>query len=51
MLYRATLALLFCSWWSVLSADPVDDFILNEMKERRIPGLAVAVLKEGIILK
>jgi len=51
MLHRATLALLFCSWWPVLWADPVDDFVLKEMNERLIPGLAVAVLKDGIVLK
>ena len=36
---------------SSVRADEVDDFIKAEMKKLRLPGLAVAVVKEGKIVK
>ena len=32
-------------------ADKVDDYIVSEMKNRRIPGLALAVVKNGEVIK
>ena len=32
-------------------ADKVDDYITSEMKNRRIPGLALAVIKNGEVIK
>ena len=32
-------------------ADPTDDFIRAEMKKQRIPGLALAVVKDGVVVK
>ena len=34
-----------------LRADPVDEYVAQEMKKQHIPGLALAVLKEGKIAK
>ncbi len=32
-------------------AEPVDDFVKSEMEKRRIPGLSIAVMKNGEIIK
>jgi CubicO group peptidase (beta-lactamase class C family) len=32
-------------------ADPVDDFVKKQMEERKIPGLSIAVMKNGEIIK
>lgn len=32
-------------------ADPTDDFIRAEMKRQNIPGLALAVVKDGVVVK
>jgi D-alanyl-D-alanine carboxypeptidase len=32
-------------------ADPTDDFIRREMQKQRIPGLALAVVKDGVVVK
>jgi D-alanyl-D-alanine carboxypeptidase len=32
-------------------ADPTDDFIRAEMKKQRIPGLALAIVKDGVVVK
>ncbi|MFQ5817227.1 MAG: serine hydrolase, partial [Terriglobia bacterium] len=32
-------------------ADKVDDYITSEMQKRRIPGLALAVVKNGEVIK
>lgn len=32
-------------------ADPVDEFVLSRMKERNIPGAAIAVIKNGQVIK
>lgn len=33
------------------SADEVDRYVLEEMQKRRIPGLALAVVKDGVVVK
>lgn len=33
------------------AADPIDDFLSAEMKSRRIPGAALAVVREGELIK
>ena len=41
-------------WMSAVAAahaDPADDFIRSEMKRQNIPGLAVAVVREGKVIK
>ena len=35
----------------VAQADPTDDFIEAEMRRQRIPGLSLAVLRDGEIIK
>ena len=35
----------------IVFADPVDDFVKQEMEKRKIPGLSIAVMKDGAILK
>lgn len=32
-------------------ADPVDEYIEREMKSRRIPGVALAVVRDGVVVK
>jgi D-alanyl-D-alanine carboxypeptidase len=32
-------------------ADPTDDFVRKEMQKQRIPGLALAVVKKGVVIK
>jgi D-alanyl-D-alanine carboxypeptidase len=41
------LAFSFASSFSALRADEVDDFIRAAMKEQHVPGLALAVVREG----
>src|SRR5688572_11056807 len=36
---------------TVASADPADDFIRAEIKSQNIPGLALAVVKDGAVVK
>src|SRR4026209_1269016 len=36
---------------STARADKVDDYIRQAMQKRRIPGLAVAVVKDGKVIK
>src|SRR5262249_1412771 len=45
------LALLLLLTTPSVSADTVDDYIQSEMKARRIPGLALAVVRNGAIVK
>ena len=49
VLIVALLLLLFPS--VAAQADKVDEFITSEMKNRRIPGLALAVVKNGEVIK
>ncbi len=44
------LATLLCLIASV-SADSLDDFIRSEIAKRRIPGLSVAVIRDGKVLR
>jgi CubicO group peptidase (beta-lactamase class C family) len=34
-----------------VSADPVDDYVNKQMKQRSIPGLSLAVVKDGKVIK
>ena len=36
---------------AVVRADPTDDFIRTEMKRQNIPGLSIAIIKDGQIIK
>jgi CubicO group peptidase (beta-lactamase class C family) len=42
---------LVCPLWSSLRADELDDFILAEMKRHHIPGLSLAIIQDGRIVK
>jgi CubicO group peptidase (beta-lactamase class C family) len=50
---RKVLALFALSFWlllisaTVVSADPIDTYLRAEMENQRLPGLAVAVLRDG----
>lgn len=53
---RARLLILnvFALWMAAVAAahaDPTDDFIRAEMKRQNIPGLAVAVIHDGKVIK
>ena len=41
--------MLFC--FSTARADRLDDFVRSEIEKRRIPGLSIAVIKDGKIVK
>lgn len=45
-----TALLLFCLHASAL-ADSVDDYVVSQMQKRHIPGLSLAVIKDGKIVK
>jgi len=47
----AFITLLILSFISIARADQVDDYIRQAMKKSRIPGLALAVVKEGKVIK
>src|SRR5687767_11236686 len=48
----STLALLMCLVGTgVAAADGIDDFITAQLKRQNIPGLALAVIKDGKIVK
>ena len=42
---------LFLSVTAIARADPTDDFIRAEMKRQNIPGLSLAIVKDGQIIK
>jgi D-alanyl-D-alanine carboxypeptidase len=46
-----TLFIVLVAAVSAAHADPVDDFIRAEMKSQNIPGLAVAVVQDGKVIK
>jgi CubicO group peptidase (beta-lactamase class C family) len=46
----ATTLLLFCFHLAV-RADAVDDFVTTQMQKRHIPGLSLAVIKDGKVVK
>src|SRR4030095_2932481 len=48
---RALLALIVFSCFSIVRADQVDDYIKQAMQKRRIPGLALAVVRDGQVIK
>src|SRR5215813_7016401 len=45
------LALIVFSCFSIARADQIDDYIKQAMQKRRIPGLALAVVKDGQVIK
>jgi D-alanyl-D-alanine carboxypeptidase len=47
----ALLVLVVLGGVAAASADPTDDFIRAELKKQRIPGLALAVVKDGVVVK
>jgi D-alanyl-D-alanine carboxypeptidase len=51
LVLHALLPLILLSLTSTARADQVDDYIRQAMKKSRIPGLAVAVVKEGKVIK
>ena len=52
MRLRSVLLLVFLACLPRLAAaDPTDDFIRAEMKRQNIPGLALAVIKDGVVVK
>ena len=50
-MYRIALFLTLILASIPLFADPMDDFIKSEMEKRKIPGLSIAVMKNGEIVK
>lgn len=48
--YASGVLLLFATAFSA-SADSVDDFVRNEMKKQNIPGLSIAVVRNGEVIK
>jgi D-alanyl-D-alanine carboxypeptidase len=45
-----TILLLFCLHATAL-ADSVDDYVVSQMQKRHIPGLSLAVIKDGKVVK
>jgi D-alanyl-D-alanine carboxypeptidase len=48
---RAIIILVLCFGGSAAWADKVDDFVKAQMSERRIPGLALAIVRDGKVTK
>ena len=51
---RSLIVTVFALWMAATAAawaDPADDFIRAEMKRQNIPGLAVAVVRDGTVIK
>ncbi len=51
VLARCCLALTLVVPTTALRADEVDDYVRREMDGRRIPGAAIAVVKDGALVK
>ena len=51
MLTRTGLCLLIVAFTSAAHADPTDDFIMMQMRSQNIPGLSLAIIKDGTIVK
>lgn len=51
MLLRAALCLLAVACAAVAYADPTDDFIVAQMRSQNIPGLSLAIVKDGKVVK
>lgn len=50
--FKSLVVFLLLIWSvSVIRADSLDEFIKQEIKKRQIPGLSVAVLRDGKVLK
>lgn len=51
---RRLSAALIAAWLgaaTTAAADPTDDFVREQMKRQRIPGVAIAVVKDGVVIK
>jgi D-alanyl-D-alanine carboxypeptidase len=49
--YPAALLLLACVLVAAARADRVDDYVLEEMRLRHVPGLALTVVRDGRVVK
>ena len=47
----ATLALLAWAWCAAAHADGIDDLVRAEMARQKLPGLALAIVRDGTIVK
>ena len=50
---RALVAALFClsATYSFAQTDKIDDYVKSEMEKQKIPGLSIAVVKNGEVIK
>ena len=51
MSFRFAAIAILVIWVRVVHADQVDDFVNSEMKRQHIPGLSLAVVQDGKIVK
>ena len=51
MLMRTVLCVLAAATTTAAHADPTDDFVTAQMRSQNIPGLSLAVIKSGTIVK
>lgn len=51
MSFRCATIVMLLIWAGIVHADPVDDFVSSEMNRQQIPGLSLAVVQNGKILK
>jgi CubicO group peptidase (beta-lactamase class C family) len=49
--FATFVAIIFFSFVTLAHADKIDDFIVKEMAQQRIPGLSLAIVKNGKIVK
>ena len=43
--------LLFLGTYAATRADSIDDFVYQQIKQRKIPGLSLAVIRDGKVIK
>jgi D-alanyl-D-alanine carboxypeptidase len=51
MLMRTALCLLAVAFATAAYADPTDDFVAAQMRSQNIPGISLAIIKDGKIVK
>lgn len=51
MLMRTALCLMAVAFTTAAYADPTDDFIAAQMRSQNIPGISLAITKDGKIVK
>jgi CubicO group peptidase (beta-lactamase class C family) len=51
MLMRTALCLLAVAFTTAAYADPTDDFVAAQMRSQNIPGISLAIIKDGKIVK